>query len=479
MKNKLRKMLSLVLSVVIAMSAISLNTFAATIMNIVNGSNQKLYVDWYDYSYNFNGRLNTSTYGQIIKLNVGSPTGQVAYCIQSSKDAWTSDYTAQKTYNLLSLTQQQNLKHALIYGYQGTTKYGYNADTERIATSIVTWNICDGWFNNSSESTAVGIFTEDMSSSMATNVKACYNKIKEQMLSHLTIPSYAVKPTVTNVPKQKMTTNSDGTFTITLTDSKNVSKYYDWQTAIKKYSYLSIITDTEGKLVIKSTKPIPSSSAITLTAERNSSKYQNNIVDVAPMYMISGSGSQSSATFVTDRDPSTAKIAIYSDSLGTAQIKKVWEHNKDNSSTKADNSDIYFTIKNSSGSAVKATGKAGSYTYSASGSVTKFKLNSSNTFLVKSLPAGTYTVYEFGNDGNGIPNYTRKNLSQTVTVTAGGTGTVTFKNTRNTGTGKVIKTWIDTNGNAISTTAFLSQMTAEGGTGTVVTKVATMPLRSV
>ena len=450
MKNKLRKMLSLVLSVVIAMSAISLNTFAATIMNIVNGSNQKLYVDWYDYSYNFNGRLNTSTYGQIIKLNVGSPTGQVAYCIQSSKDAWTSDYTAQKTYNLLSLTQQQNLKHALIYGYQGTTKYGYNADTERIATSIVTWNICDGWFNNSSECTAVGIFTEDMSSSMATNVKACYNKIKEQMLSHLTIPSYAVKPTVTNVPKQKMTTNSDGTFTITLTDSKNVSKYYDWQTAIKKYSYLSIITDTEGKLVIKSTKPIPSSSAITLTAERNSSKYQNNIVDVAPMYMISGSGSQSSATFVTDRDPSTAKIAIYSDSLGTAQIKKVWEHKHDSSSTQASNSDIYFTIKNSSGSAVKATGKAGSYTYSASGSVTKFKLNSSNTFLVKSLPAGTYTVYEFGNDGNGIPNYTRKNLSQTVTVTAGGTGTVTFKNTRNTGTGKVIKTWVDTNGNAIA-----------------------------
>ena len=49
------------------------------------------------YSYNFNGRLNTSTYGQIIKLNVGSSTGQVAYCIQSSKDAWTGDYTAQDT----------------------------------------------------------------------------------------------------------------------------------------------------------------------------------------------------------------------------------------------------------------------------------------------------------------------------------------------------------------------------------------------
>lgn len=451
MKNRLRKMLSLVLAVVIAMSAISVNTLAATRMNIANGSNQKLYVDWYGYSYNFNGRLNTSTYGQIIKLNVGSSTGQVAYCIQSSKDAWSSNYTAQKTYNLLSLAQQQNLKHALIYGYQGTTKYGYNADTERIATQIAIWNICDGWFNNSHESTAVGIFTEGMSSSMATNVKACYNKIKEQMLSHTTIPSYAVgkKDTPT---KQKMTTNSDGTFTITLTDSKNVSKYYDWQTAIKKYSYLSIITDTEGKLVIKSTKPIPSGSAITLTAKRNCSKYQNNIVDVAPMYMISGSGSQTSATFVQDYDPSEAKIAIYSDSLGTAQIKKVWQHNNDNSSTKADNSDIYFTVKNSSGVAVKATGSAGSYTYSASGSVSQFKLNSSNTFLVKSLPAGTYTVSEYGKNSDGsIPYYTRTSgASKTVTVTAGDTGTVTFTNTRNTGTGEVIKTWVDTNGNAIS-----------------------------
>ena len=451
MKNKLRKMLSLVLAVVIAMSAISVNTLAATRMNIANGSNQKLYVDWYGYSYNFNGRLNTSTYGQIIKLNVGSSTGQVAYCIQSSKDAWTGDYTAQDYYDDLSRAQKLNLKHALIYGYQGTTNYGYNADTERIATQIVIWNICDGWFNNFAESTAVGIFTEGMSSSMATNVKACYNKIKEQMLSHTTIPSYAVgkKDTPT---KQKMTTNSDGTFTITLTDSKNVSKYYDWQTAIKKYSYLSIITDTEGKLVIKSTKPIPSGSAITLTAKRNCSKYQNNIVDVAPMYMISGSGSQTSATFVQAYDPSEAKIAIYSDSLGTAQIKKVWQHNNDNSSTKADNSDIYFTVKNSSGVAVKATGSAGSYTYSASGSVSQFKLNSSNTFLVKSLPAGTYTVSEYGKNSDGsIPYYTRTSgASKTVTVTAGSTGTVTFTNTRNTGTGEVIKTWIDTNGNAIS-----------------------------
>ena len=154
----------------------------------------------------------------------------------------------------------------------------------------------------------------------------------------------------------------------------------------------------------------------------------------------------------TDNDPVTASISLYTDTIGTAQIKKVWQHNNDTSSTKADNSDIYFTIKNSSGSAVKATGKAGSYTYSTSGSVSQFKLNSSNTFLVKSLPAGTYTVSEYGKNSDGsIPYYTRTSgASKTVTVTAGGTGTVTFTNTRNTGTGEVIKTWVDTNGNAIS-----------------------------
>ena len=151
-------------------------------------------------------------------------------------------------------------------------------------------------------------------------------------------------------------------------------------------------------------------------------------------------------------DPVQFYANFKTSNLGTAQIKKVWEHNNDTSSTKADNSDIYFTIKNSSGTTIKATGKAGSYTYSASGSVSQFKLNSSNTFLVKSLPAGTYTVTEHGKNSDGsIPYYTRTGgVSKTVTVTAGSTGTVTFTNTRNTGTGEVIKTWIDTNGNAIA-----------------------------
>ena len=201
------------------------------------------------------------------------------------------------------------------------------------------------------------------------------------------------------------------------------------------------VTKSGYDYTFSTTSKISGTKACTYKANRTTGKQ-------LVVWKSSGGDSQTMADGIDD--PVRFYANFKTSNLGTAQIKKVWEHNHDASSTKADNSDIYFTIKNSSGTTIKATGKAGSYTYSTSGSVTKFKLNSSNTFLVKSLPAGTYTVYEFGNDGNGIPNYTRKNLSQTVTVTAGGTGTVTFKNTRNTGTGKVIKTWVDTNGNAIA-----------------------------
>lgn len=468
MKKVIKKLASLLMVTVFVITGTTFQMLAGALSESVINGKQKLYISYYPYSYNFSGSgLGTSIYGQFVKINVGSANGEYAYCMDAEADSGitgTSIFTAED-FNLsdwvkrnYTSNQIKLMKYAAIYTIKNAseTKYGYSNEVENIASQIINWTILHNWFNTSSESSVLNVYTANMPSSVASNVKACYNKIKEQILSHKTIPSFAVGKGQTPTPK-KMTTNADGTFSITLTDNKNCSSYFDWAKALNnsKYkNYLSITTNSAGKLVIKSTKPIPKSDEFELTAKKTKSKYQNELDTASPVALIVDESQLSGQNAVgytnTDNDPVTASISLYTDTIGTAQIKKVWQHNNDTSSTKADNSDIYFTIKNSSGSAVKATGKAGSYTYSASGSVTKFKLNSSNTFLVKSLPAGTYTVYEFGNDGNGIPNYTRKNLSQTVTVTAGGTGTVTFKNTRNTGTGKVIKTWIDTNGNAIA-----------------------------
>lgn len=472
MKKVIKKLASLLMVTVFVITGTTFQMLAGALSESVINRKQKLYISYYPYSYNFSGSgLGTSIYGQFVKINVGSANGEYAYCMDAEADSGktgTSIFTAED-FNLsdwvkrnYTSNQIKLMKYAAMYTIKNAseTKYGYSNEVENIASQIINWTILHNWFNTSSESSVLNVYTANMPSSVASNVKACYNKIKEQILSHKTIPSFAVGEGQTPTPK-KMTTNADGTFSITLTDNKNCSSYFDWAKALAKAlnnskdkNYLSITTNSAGKLVIKSTKPIPKSDAFKLTAKKTKSKYQNELDTTSPVALIVDESQLSGQNAVgytdTDNDPVTASISLYTDTIGTAQIKKVWQHNNDTSSTKADNSDIYFTIKNSSGSAVKATGKAGSYTYSASGSVTKFKLNSSNTFLVKSLPAGTYTVYEFGNDGNGIPNYTRKNLSQTVTVTAGGTGTVTFKNTRNTGTGKVIKTWVDTNGNAIA-----------------------------
>ena len=470
MKKVIKKLASLLMVTVFVITGTTFQMLAGALSESVINGKQKLYISYYPYSYNFSGSgLGTSIYGQFVKINVGSANGEYAYCMDAEADSGitgTSIFTAED-FNLsdwvkrnYTSNQIKLMKYAAIYTIKNAseTKYGYSNEVENIASQIINWTILHNWFNTSSESSVLNVYTANMSSSVASNVKACYNKIKEQILSHKTIPSFAVGKGQTPTPK-KMTTNADGTFSITLTDNKNCSSYFDWAKALNnsKYkNYLSITTNSAGKLVIKSTKPIPKSDEFELTAKKTKSKYQNELDTASPVALIVDESQLSGQNAVgytnTDNDPVTASISLYTDTIGTAQIKKVWQHNNDTSSTKADNSDIYFTIKNSSGTAVKATGSAGSYTYSASGSVSQFKLNSSNTFLVKSLPAGTYTVTEHGKNSDGsIPYYTRTGgVRKTVTVTAGSTGTVTFTNTRNTGTGEVIKTWIDTNGNAIS-----------------------------
>lgn len=470
MKKVIKKLASLLMVTVFVITGTTFQMLAGALSESVINGKQKLYISYYPYSYNFSGSgLGTSIYGQFVKINVGSANGEYAYCMDAEADSGitgTSIFTAED-FNLsdwvkrnYTSNQIKLMKYAAIYTIKNAseTKYGYSNEVENIASQIINWTILHNWFNTSSESSVLNVYTANMPSSVASNVKACYNKIKEQILSHKTIPSFAVGKGQTPTPK-KMTTNADGTFSITLTDNKNCSSYFDWAKALNnsKYkNYLSITTNSAGKLVIKSTKPIPKSDEFELTAKKTKSKYQNELDTASPVALIVDESQLSGQNAVgytnTDNDPVTASISLYTDTIGTAQIKKVWQHNNDTSSTKADNSDIYFTIKNSSGTAVKATGSAGSYTYSASGSVSQFKLNSSNTFLVKSLPAGTYTVTEHGKNSDGsIPYYTRTGgVSKTVTVTAGSTGTVTFTNTRNTGTGKVIKTWVDTNGNAIA-----------------------------
>ena len=467
-KNKFKKLAGLLLAAVMALAALPIQTLAsewgkgdsvyAAMLGDYVGSDGKSYGDKRNYTfiyYKSDGSVATSTRYASTHAKLGiSKNGikQQAICIEAGVAYNTgSSYIGEDNSNTylrnLPRDVQQSLKYALLCGFNSDTKSspvsGTNLDDFSFATQIIVWEIQQqlrtgynkGDLSANKWGTPAKVYYEQLKGRPA---EKCYEYILGKMKAYSVVPSFTGRAKITAPTHTLKYNSSTKKYSITLADENNSGM------PASAFNISGVtVTKSGNKYTFTTSSKISGTKACTYKANRTSG-------DQLVIWK-SGNGSQTMASGIDD--PVQFYANFKTSDLGTAQIKKVWEHNHDTSSTKADNSDIYFTIKNSSGSAVKATGKAGSYTYSTSGSVTKFKLNSSNTFLVKSLPADTYTVYEYGNDGAGIPYYTRSNLSKTVKVTAGGTGTVTFTNTRNTGTGEVIKTWVDTNGNAISANA--------------------------
>ena len=469
MKNKFKKLTSLLLASIMMLVALPIQTlaaewgkgdtvYAAMIGDFV-GSDGKTYADKYNYDYIYyksDGSIGKATRYASTHAKLGvSKNGiiQPVICIEAGVAYNTgSSYVGEGNNNtyLMNLPYaiRRDLKIALLCGFNSDTKSSPVANTNLddfwFATQAVSWEIqqdlrtgygkSDLAVNSIIPNTPKTAYYDQLKGRPA---EKCYEYILNKMKAYSLVPSFTGREKDT-APTHTMKYNSSTKkYSITLTDENNSNM------PASAFNISGVtVTKSGNKYTFSTTTKISGTKACTYKANRTSG-------DQLVIWK-SGNGSQTMAAGIDD--PVQFYANFKTESTGTAQIKKVWEHNHDASSTKADNSDIYFTIKNSSGSAVKATGKAGSYTYSTSGSVSQFKLNSSNTFLVKSLPAGTYTVTEHGKNSDGsIPYYTRTGgVSKTVTVTAGSTGTVTFTNTRNTGTGEVIKTWIDTNGNAIA-----------------------------
>ena len=468
-KNKFKKLTGLFLAAVMTLVALPIqtlasewgvgdNVYAAMLGNYI-GSDGKTYADKYNYDYIYyksDGSVGVATRYASTHAKLGvSKNGvtQQAICIEAGVSYSTgSSYVGKASsddYMLMLPTKaQRDLKIAFISGFNSqVTKSpvaNTNLDDFSFATQIISWEIQQGL------RTGYGKSDLAVNSKIPNTPKTAYydqlkgrpaEKCYEYILNKM--KAYAIISSFTYTKKSEAPTH-------TLKYNSSTKKYSITLPDDNKSNMPASAFNIPGVTVTKSGYDYTFSTSTKISGTKACTYKANRTTGKQLVVWKSSGDSQTMADGIDD--PVQFYANFKTESTGTAQIKKVWQHNNDSSSTKADNNDIYFTIKNSSGSAVKATGKAGSYTYSTSGSVSQFKLNSSNTFLVKSLPAGTYTVTEHGKNSDGsIPYYTRTGgVSKTVTVTAGGTGTVTFTNTRNTGTGKVIKTWIDTNGNAIA-----------------------------
>ena len=477
MKNKFKRFIATLMSLVMITTVLPLKTLAAewgvgdnvyaAMLGDYIGSDGGTYGDKRNYTYIYyksDGSTGTATRYASTHAKLGiSKNGvtQQAICIEAGVSYSTgSSYVGKDTSDAymqnLPPDISKALKYALLCGFNSDTKSspvsGTNLDDFSFATQIIVWEIQQqlrtGY--NKSDLTAnkwgtpAKVYYEQLEGRPA---EKCYDYILGKMKSYSLIPSFTRDKKENAKTYELKYDSTTKKYSVTLTDSN-------------KSGMPASAFNISGVTVTKSGYDYTFSTTTKISGTKTCTYKANRTSGDQLVIWKSGNGSQTMASGIDD--PVEFYANFKTESTGTAQIKKVWEHNNDSSSTQASNSDIYFTIKNSSGTTIKGTGSAGSYTYSASGSVSQFKLNSSNTFSLKSLPAGTYTVYEYGSGTNGaIPYYTRTGgASKTVTVAAGGTGTVTFTNTRNIGTGEIVKTWVDTNGNALPASSY-TQMNSQ------------------
>ena len=345
----------------------------------------------------------------------------------------------------------KNIKLALLCGFhdnKSQTKSpvsGSNMDDFAFATQMIVWEyqqqLRTGYGVNDLKANNYGtpakVFQEQLydGNGKATPAYDCYKYILNAMANYGKIPSFCRTTSKDAVTFDLKYNSAKKRYEHEITDSKNsgmeISAFVlpSGLSVTKSGNKYTFYTTTANKTFSvrynqngKNRKPSNANGFVVWTDNTNSSSrtqtLASGVADPVKMYV-----NFKSAT-----------------ATGTAKISKTWVHN---GNATANYDKIYFTVKNkSTNAAIKGTGSAGGYTYSSSGTVLNFKLNSSNTFTIAKLPAGTYTVTE-----HTVSGYTVDKVSKDVTIKIGETGTVSFKNTRDTGSAQITKVWVH-NGNA-------------------------------
>lgn len=408
MKKIFKKLASMILTAATTLTAINLTPLAQTVSadSWVTGNNVNVVCNYFPYSYDFRGSGLTPIYGQIPNMTAD---GQIAYCSDSLADSGTGGNNS--IFHIdTGLNNDDPVSLALAYGYTGRTKYGYSAETEQLATQIMVWCIEDGWYDNSSESTALDRFTAGMGSTLAANVKTVYGKIKANMKEYNKKPSFN-SATLNN----KMDYNSaTKKWTLTLSDNNGVANKFDWASALSKYSYLSASV-TSNSVTFTSTKAFDT---VTLKAGYNNSAF--TAIKGVPLIPVAGQTNKQPCITYKSADPPDVTLKLYAEeSTGDLKIIKTSDDGKV--------SGITFTVR--------TTGMT---------EVGKYTTGSDGEIVIGDLKAGTYVVFE------DVPQGYENQEAQTVTVEPGKTAVVKFNNVLKKGDLKIIKTSEDGNVEGIS-----------------------------
>ncbi|WP_124098220.1 SpaA isopeptide-forming pilin-related protein [Ruminococcus sp. Marseille-P6503] len=367
--------------------------------------------------------------------------------------------------------QARLLRHATIYSYKGTCKYGYNWEVELTASQALVWSISGKYFGSSTTTLSTNENTllkciKAPSTALWNDMKECYKKMKADVLDHGSIPSG-----MSTVDYGKPLDNA----TYQLKYNKSTCR---WETTISMDSALSqfklpsvsgvTFTRSGSKLKISATeagRKNVENQILSLT--KTKAKYANKIEECTSVFLAvknPNSSSQAKISYTQGEDPVQAYFKLTS-ATGNLKINKqllTSSGQKVNGTAEQYNS-ILFQLSfldsdNVRHYLISTKDSDGVYTYAntttdSSSSASLYRVGADGTLQIKGLPAGTFNLSEYKTaDGFKLAGDVH------VTVNADKTTSLTVKNS---GTGShidVYKSAQDWNGSEIEDTALLEKI---------------------
>lgn len=448
MKKSIVKRIGSLLTVLLLTASIFSNGLVAFAADTKHTQSKVL-----DWSYNFEGSGLKNAYDPLTGGNTNDAfrykwaqefyfwndeSGNNCYCVQLGTEHDNSIEMSSVSFNDDKMKQyykdgnQRNyLKSATIYAYKGKTKYGYNADTERVASQAMIWTVSGGFFDSSSENLSSDENTilnriYAPSSADHKNLVDCYKKMKGDILSHYKTPK-GTDISVKNAPTYELKYNtSTKKYEGTIKADSSISQFdfskVDGVTFKKDGSNIKVSANENIKAGTKT---------VTLTKAR--AKNSGKIEECVPLFYKgkNDSGSQAKVGYMSGKDPVQAYIKLKI-STGSAHLDKNFTDYFDNKQTAT--ADMYKAVKfqlackvGDGYKFVKASGSDGSYSFTDLVSqATDLTPNGKGDIDVTGLPEGDYEWREISTaDGYMISS------KKAITVSADKTATTEFVNKRN------------------------------------------------
>ena len=446
MKKSIVKRIGSLLTVLLLTASIFSNGLVAFAADTKHTQSKVL-----DWSYNFEGSGLKNAYDPLTGGNTNDAfrykwaqefyfwndeSGNNCYCVQLGTEHDNSIEMSSVSFNDDKMKQyykdgnQRNyLKSATIYAYKGKTKYGYNADTERVASQAMIWTVSGGFFDSSSENLSSDENTilnriYAPSSADHKNLVDCYKKMKGDILSHYKIPAGATTAVRTAPTYELKYNTSTKKYEGTIKADSSISQFdfskVDGVTFKKDGSNIKVSANENIKAGTK---------AVTLTKAR--AKNSGKIEECVPLFYKgkNDSGSQAKVGYMSGKDPVQAYIKLKI-STGSAHLDKSFTDYFDNKQNAT--ADMYKSVKfqlackvGDGYKFVKASGSDGSYSFTDLVSqATDLTPNSKDgTIDITGLPEGDYEWREISTaDGYMISS------KKAITVAADKTATTEFIN---------------------------------------------------